>query len=125
MNDRLLICLAILAGALSYPAIPACAAELIEEMRTMARIFTLLDARDQKGYCVTMHDPPYRDYLDSVCRLAVQKRLKRAEDCSPEQIKLESKADAEQCLAMSPDEFEKTVRRGREGREAFVQDLAA
>lgn len=100
--------------------------EPTEDMRTLARMFATLEARDLKGYCMEMHDAPsYTDYLSRACQSAVQNKLKQPEDCSPENIAQLIKADKEKCLAMPAAEFEKTMLRGREGSEAFIKDMAA
>jgi hypothetical protein len=104
---------------------PVLGAESTEDMRTFARMFTTLEARDLKGYCAAMHGAPYAGYLDRVCQLAVQNKLKKPEDCSPESIAEQVKIDNGQCLAMPAAEFEKTALRGREASKAFVKEMAA
>jgi len=100
-------------------------AEPTDDMRTAARVFATLEAGNLKGYCATMTGPPYVDYLNRVCQSAVQNRMKKLEDCSPENIARQIKTDQGQCLAMPAAEFEKTVLRGQEGSKAFVKQLAA
>lgn len=115
------ITLALLAGGLSLATVPAQGAEPTEDMRSMARMFVLLEARDQQGYCNAMHGPSYESYLDRVCKAAVKHNLKKPEDCSPENIQRERKADYEKCLAMPATEFEQTVVKGRAAREKFEE----
>ena len=115
--------LAFLVTSLSLNSLPILAAEPTEDMRTMARMFVALEARNQKGYCTAMHTASYMDYLNRVCQSAVQNKLKKPEDCSPENNARELKADNEKCLAMPAAEFEQTVLRGREARRNFVQRL--
>lgn len=104
---------------------PVIGAEPTEEMRTFARMFATLEAGDLKGYCAAMHDAPYAGYLNRVCESAVQNKLKKAEDCSQENIARQVKTDAEQCLAMPAAEFEKKVQRGAEASQSFVRQTAA
>lgn len=99
--------------------------EPTEDMRTLARMFATLEARDLKGYCTEMHGAAYAGYLSRVCQSAVQNKVKKPEDCSPENIAQLIKDDKEKCLAMPPAEFEQKVLRGREGKEAFIKDMAA
>ena len=104
---------------------PVMGAEPTETMRTFARMFATLEARDLKGYCTAMHGAAYTSYLERVCQSAVQNRVKNPEDCSPENIAQQIKSDHEQCMAMPAAEFEKTMLRGREGGQAFLKELAA
>ncbi len=101
-------------------------AEPTEDMRTMARMLAALEARDLNGYCADIHDaPPYAGYLSRVCQYAVQNKLKQPEDCSPGNITLQIQADRKACLAMTPEEFEKTALRWREGIDSFIKGMAA
>lgn len=104
---------------------PVFGAEPTEEMRTLARMFTTLEARDLTGFCTATHAKPYAEYLTRVCQLAVQHKLKQPEDCSPDRIAQEVKTDMAQCLAMPAAEFEKMVLRGRDGSATVFKDLAA
>lgn len=104
---------------------PATSAEPTEEMRTFARMFTSLEARDLKGYCTAMHGAPYAGYVGRVCQSAVQNKVKKPEECSEDSIAQQVKADAAKCLAMPPDEFDKAVARGAEGSKAFLQRAAS
>jgi hypothetical protein len=125
MKNSIRIALASLGAVLSLAAVPVQSAEPTETMRTMARTFAALEARDQKGYCAAMHGASYAEYLNRVCQSAVQNRLKKPEDCSPENTARELKADTDKCLAMSAAEFEKKVLDGREGSKAFFKEMAA
>lgn len=102
---------------------PALSAEPTEAMRTLARVFAALDARDLQGYCKSKFSAPYADYLNQVCQSAVQNRVKTSEDCSREKIAEQAKSDAAQCLAMPAAEFDATVLRGQEGRKIFVSEM--
>lgn len=104
---------------------PAISADPTEEMRTFARMFTSLEARDLKGYCTAMHGAQYAGYLGRVCQSAVQNRLKKQEDCSQEQISQQAETDAAKCLAMPPADFDKAVARGGAGSKAFVKQAAS
>jgi len=104
---------------------PVGAAEPTEDMRTAARVFATLEAVNLKGYCDAMNGPPYVVYLTRVCRSAVQNRMKKPEDCSPDNITQQLKTDHGQCLTMPAAEFEKAVIRGAEGGKAFVKQTAA
>jgi hypothetical protein len=117
--------LAMGAAGMSVAALPAPAAEPTEEMRTFARMFATLEARDLKGYCAAMHGAPYAGYLSRVCKSAIQNKLKKPEDCSQESIAQQVKADAGQCLAMRAGEFEKKVQRGAEASQSFVKQMTA
>lgn len=110
---------------MSLAALPALGAEHTEEAKTLAGMFAALDARSKSGFCLSREGPPYVDYLTRVCQSAVHNRLKSPEDCSREKIALQVKKDTAQCLAMSADEFDATVVRGKEGRKAFVGGMKA
>lgn len=110
---------------LSLVAPPALGVEPTAEIRTAARMFADLDARDQKGFCESRLGTPYLDYLNRVCQSAVQNKLKAPEDCSREKISEQVKSDAAQCLAMTTAEFEATVLRGVGGRNTFVAEMRA
>lgn len=125
MAIRLHITWAFLITGISLATPPALGAEPIEEMRTFARMFTSLEARDLKGYCTAMHGAQYAGYLGRVCQSAVQNRLKKQEDCSQEQLAQQVKADAAKCLAMPLADFDKAVARGAEGSKAFVKQAAS
>ena len=120
----MLIVVPIVAG-LAFATVPAQGAEATEDMRSMARMFKSLEARDQKGYCTAMHGPSYEGYLLKVCQAALKHNLKKPEDCSPESIQKERTADYAKCLAMPTAEFEQTVVKGREARKMFQERLAA
>ena len=94
-------------------------------MRTFARMFATLEARDLKGYCAAMHGAAYAGYLSRVCESAVQNKVRKADDCSRESIAQQVKADAGQCLAMPAGEFEKKVQRGAEASQSFVKQITA
>lgn len=104
---------------------PALGAEPTEEMRTFARVFTSLEARDLKGYCTAMHGAQYAGYVGRVCQSAVQNKMKKPEECSPDSVAQQVKTDAAKCLAMPPAEFEKAVVRGVEGSTAFLKHTAS
>ena len=125
MTIRLRIAVAFLIASSTLVVPVAVAAEATEDMRTAARVFATLEAGNLKGYCATMAGAPYVDYLNRVCQSAVQNRMKKPEDCSPENIARQSKTDQGQCLAMPAAEFEKTALRGQEGSKAFVKQMAA
>jgi len=103
----------------------ASSAEPTEEMRTFARIFTSLEARDLKGYCTAMHGASYAGYLGRVCQSAVQNKVKKPDECSQDSIAEQVRTDAAKCLAMPPAEFEKAVARGVEGSKGFLKQAAA
>ena len=125
MAIRLHITWAFLITGMSFATTPALGAEPTEDMRTFARMFTTLEARDLKGYCAAMHGAPYAGYLNRVCQLAVQNKLKKPEDCSPKRITQQVKIDNGRCLAMPAAEFEKTALRGIEASKAFVKEMTA
>jgi len=125
MINKMHIASVFLVTGMSLAAPPVLGAEPTEAMRTFARMFAALEARDLKGYCTAMHGASYAGYLERVCQSAVQNRVKKAEDCSPENIAQQTKSDTGQCLLMPAAEFEKTVLRGREGGQAFLKEMAA
>lgn len=125
MTIRIRTALAFMITGLSLATTPALGAEPTEDMRTFARMFATLEARDHKGYCAAMHGAPYVGYLNRVCQSAVQNKLKKPEDCSPEHMTRQLKLDADKCLAMPAAEFEKTAFRGREGSKALVKQMTA
>jgi len=104
---------------------PALGAEPTEAMRTLARMFAAVETRDLHGYCKSKFTAPYVDYLNRVCQSAVQNKVKTPEDCSQAKIADQVKSDAAQCLAMPAAEFDATVVRGQEGRNAFVAEMKA
>jgi hypothetical protein len=113
-------------AGLTLAAPLALAADPTEAMRTFARIFATLEARDLKGYCAAMHGAhSYVDYRTNVCQSAVQNKVKKPEECTPESVAQQIKADTDKCLAMPADEFEKTVQRGGEASKAFVKQTAS
>lgn len=116
---------AFLAAGMLLATGPAASAETTEEMRTFARMFTSLEARDLKGYCTAMHGPQYAGYLGRVCQSSVQNKMKKPEECSPDSIAQQARAEAAKCLAMPPAEFDKAVARGVEGSKAFVKQMAS
>ena len=125
MTIAIRISWAFLITGMSLATTPVLGAEPTEDMRTFVRMFAALEARDHKGYCAAMHGAPYAGYLDRVCQSAVQNKLKKPEDCSPERITQQVKVDTAQCLAMPAAEFEKTALRGREASKAFVKQMTA
>jgi hypothetical protein len=125
MTNSIRTTLAFLAAGLSLASAPIHAADPTKDMRTFARMFAMLEARDHKGYCAAMHGDAYVGYLNRVCQSAVQNRLKKPEDCSSENIARQLKADADKCLAMPATEFNQAVLRGREGSKAFVEQMTA
>jgi hypothetical protein len=106
-----------------FLAPPVLGAEPTEEMRTFARMFAALEARDLKGYCAAMHGEPYVGYLNRVCESAVQNKVKKPEDCLQESILQQVKIDNGKCLAMPATDFEKTALRGGEGTKAFITEI--
>ena len=125
MTTKMSFAVALMATGMLIATRPALSAEITEEMRNFARMFTSLEARDLKGYCTVMHGSEYAAYLGRVCQSAVQNRLKKPEECSQDSIAQQAKAEAAKCLAMPPDEFEKAVARGAEGSKAFVKLMAS
>jgi len=107
---------------ISLATSPSLGAEPTETMRTFARMFAALDARDLPGYCESKLSAPYLDYMNRVCQSAVLNRVKTTEDCSQQNIALQSKRDAAECLAMPAAEFEKLGLRGTEVRNAFAEE---
>lgn len=105
-------------------AIPATAAEPTEDMRTIARMFAALEARDQKAYCEIMHGPAYTEYLGRVCQMAMQNNLKKSDECSTDRIAQELRDDKQKCLAMPATEFDQTMLTGREASGRFIERLA-
>ena len=95
------ITMACLITGLSLTA-PVLGTEPIEEMRSFARMSVLVETRDQKGFCAAMvADPSYVGYVNRACQFAVKNKLKKPEDCSPENIAREISADSDRCLTMS------------------------
>jgi len=125
MINGIRIALAFLITSISLATTPVLGAEPTEDMRTFARMFATLEARDHKGYCAAMHGAAYAGYLNRVCQSAVQNNLKKPEDCSPEHMTRQLKVDSDKCLAMPAAEFEKTALRGREGSKTFVKQMSA
>jgi hypothetical protein len=99
-------------------------AEPTPDMRDLARMYVSLEARDLKSYCAQMLTPTYAGYIGRVCEYSVKNRLKRAEDCTAENIAKQAKADEQECLAMKPAEFEEKIKRGVEGKAAFLKAMA-
>lgn len=113
---------ALLTAALSV-TVPATAAEPTEDMRTIARMFAALEARDQKAYCEVMHGPAYTEYLGRVCQMAVQINLKKPDECSTDRIAQEHRDDKQKCLAMPATEFDQTMLTGSEASGRFIELL--
>lgn len=117
-------------GLLAVCSLLACpmsalGAEPDVDARSVVRIFAALEANDLKGYCALSQSDSYVVYITRVCQSAVQNKLKQPEDCSRENIAQQAKADMAQCLAMPSAEFEKKVRKGREGKDALFKALSA
>lgn len=125
VTTKMSYAIALIATGMLIANRPAMSAEITEEMRTFARMFTSLEARDLKGYCTVKHGSEYAAYLGRVCQSAVQNRLKRPEECSQNSIAQQAKDEAAKCLAMPPDEFDKAVARGSEVSKAFVKEMAS
>lgn len=119
------IALVSLITGITLAATPVLGAEPTEDMRTFARMFAALEARDVKGYCAAMHGASYTGYLNRVCQSAVQNKTKKPEDCLQESIAQQVKIDSQKCLVMPAAEFEITVQRFPVAREKFIKDVKA
>lgn len=95
-----------------------------QDMRDLARLYATLDARDQVGFCIQMQTPAYAGYIGRACELSVRNRLKRPEDCTPENTAKQTKADEKECLAMKPAEFEEKIKRALESKAVFLKEMA-
>ena len=125
MMNKMCITIACLITGLSLTA-PVLGTEPIEEMRSFARMSVLVETRDQKGFCAAMvADPSYVGYVNRACQFAVKNKLKKPEDCSPENIAREISADSDQCLTMSAAEFKKSTEKWPKLREEFIKDAMA
>lgn len=125
MGKRIRIVLAVPLCGL-FLAAASLAAEPNEDMRMFARLFAALEARDIEAYCTTMmHGAAYPGYMNRVCQSAVQNKMKKSEDCSPENVAEQIKADTTRCQAMAAAEFEAIAQRSSEAREKFIKDAKA
>lgn len=125
MMNSLRIVMVCLVASMSLATDPAFGEESPEDLQAMARLFAAVEARNQNAFCATMQSPAYTDYLSRVCQTNVKNTLKKSEDCTAERVALEVKANAEQCLALSPDEFEQMALRGQDSRKAFFEEMSA
>jgi hypothetical protein len=125
MINNIRTVLASMAAVLAFCMTPALSAEPTADMRTFARMFATLEAGDQNGYCTAMHGAPYMDYLNQVCQSAVQNRLKKPEDCTPDYMTRQVKADTDKCLEMPATEFEMKKHSGRDASKMFVEQMKA
>lgn len=125
MMNSLRIVMMFLVAGMSLATAPVLGAESTEDLQAMVRMLAALEARHQKAFCATMQSPAYTDYLSRVCQTNVKNTLKKSEDCIEDRVALEVKASAEQCLAMSSDEFEKAALRWQDSRKAFFEEMSA
>lgn len=116
---------ALLITGMSFTMTLALGEEVTDEMRTFGLMVASLEARDLKNYCATMtHAPAYAGYVNRVCQYEIKNRMKKPEDCTPEKIADQIKADNVRCLAMPAAEFEKAALRSAETGKVFIRKLA-
>ncbi len=114
--------LVFLAIGLLFTTTPVLGAEPTEEMRAFAHLSALVETQDQKGFCTTVvAATSYADYVRRVCQLAIQNKLRKVEDCTPENIAREITTDTNRCLSMSAVEFKKSTAGWAELREDFIR----
>ena len=91
--------------------------------RALARMFVSLEARNLNGYCDSRRDAAYGAYLRRACESAVQNKVKTELDCTLQKLMQQVNVDIAQCLAMLPQDFERTVNLGEDGRKSFLADM--
>lgn len=101
----------------------AAGAEPSEDMRVMARMLALLEARNLNGYCREMQSAPYADYLGRVCQYAARLKLKKPEECTSESVHREANAEVAKCMAMPADEFENKIILGEKAAKEFIAQM--
>ncbi|MEO8101219.1 MAG: hypothetical protein ABI790_01765 [Betaproteobacteria bacterium] len=92
--------------------------EMRKGARTIANMERPMAKHDLKGYCAaTRGSPEYPGYVVRACQFSVKNNLKKAEDCSDENVKKEVAKDNATCLAMSTGDFDKEMAAQRKGWE--------
>jgi hypothetical protein len=129
MQHRVLKCLAIAVVSVSAE-IPALAQDLISEARLTAEIIVRMERpvqkRDQKAFCTVMTSASGFDaYQKRACESGVRNKVKKPEECSEANLKLEAKRDTDRCLGLSAADFEDALVPWRTAKEKFIKDAAA